>query len=111
MSESKVESLITQRLEHLTNGKAIVWEKHGQTYRATYKNMVFEIEDSGKNWLEIHSANGHNLGPIMDYQVCRNVEALLDTIKYVEAHGTRETYVDTRTTVLGTVLEVLNQGA
>lgn len=105
------EILITRRLEYLTSAETLAWEKIAQTYRTTWKNLVFEIEDSGQNWLVINNTSGQSLGLIMDFGTYRTVEQLLNTIKYIEANAGKPRLVDTRTSVLGTVLDVLNQEA
>lgn len=79
-----LQKAIINKLDELTYRREVLWEIDGQVYRTNYKNLVFEIEDSGNaNWLTITTVNllrGRDSLAIPDQH--EEVARLLDTIKY-----------------------------
>ncbi len=107
-AEALAES-ITKELISLTICGKLKWQLEGQKYSTTFRELSFEIEDTGQNWLIIHGEGGKSIATIMDTMVDHNVRDLLQEIKH--SLGPRQRPHDDGSATLEVVLDTLKTGA
>lgn len=115
MSEQVVESLeksIIEKLRDLTDKGSLKWVRANQTYSTTLRGFIFEIEDSGQDWLIISKEDEpQNVESIMDFGDKDNVGLLLDSIKRQATTKSNGPPPESHQSRLSNIFEVINQEA